>query len=323
MIANPLLSIAIPTYNRCELLDRCLGVHIPLARQHNIRIYISDNASSDATQRIVMQRMSEYSLISYCRSETNLGMDGNFENALRIAQTEYVWLLGDTYSIPSVAFEYFFKLISTSTREYDALVFNVRNRVKDVAAQDYVDRNNLLSDLGWHMTCLASLVYNAKVIRNSDFKRFANTDLVQTGILFEYLGRNEIYVNWVNSISVQSLMEVGEKKNGWLGSTFEIWVDKWPNMIFSLPAAYRLDVKLKCIKEHGIKSGLFTLMSLLYLRGCNILNRKSYKKYSKFFPLTIIYPGFVICLISLIPKFAINLVYILIKKIAGIIIWKS
>ena len=64
MQANPLLSIVIPTYNRADFLDYCLKVHIPLAKAHNIQIIISDNASTDATKKIVQKRMEEYPLIS-------------------------------------------------------------------------------------------------------------------------------------------------------------------------------------------------------------------------------------------------------------------
>jgi abequosyltransferase len=60
MIANPLISITIPTYNRAEFLDRCLAAHIPVARAHNIQIFISDNASTDGTESVVKKRMTEY-----------------------------------------------------------------------------------------------------------------------------------------------------------------------------------------------------------------------------------------------------------------------
>jgi abequosyltransferase len=302
MVANPLISITIPTYNRAEFLDRCLAHHIPLAKAHKIQIIVSDNASTDDTELVVKKRMADYPFLRYSRNGTNLGADKNFEQALKIAETEYIWLLGDTYKIPSEGISYFFEIISKSKQDYDALIFNVRNRVLDVPAQDYNDRNKLLSDLGWHMTCLASLVYNSKVVKSADFERYKNTDLVQTGIIFDYIGNREFLIHWKENISIQAITVEGIKKASWQSRTFEIWTERWSNLVFSLPPSYRLDVKLKCIKDHGIKSGLFSLKSLLFLRGCNALNRKIYKKYSIYFPLTISYSKLTILLISLFPQ---------------------
>ncbi len=315
MKANQLISITIPTYNRAEFLDRCLALHIPLAKAHNIQIFVSDNASTDDTELVVKKRMAEYPLIRYSRNEANLGMDKNFEQALRIAQTEYIWLLGDTYKIPSEGISYFFEIISKSKQDYDALIFNVRNRVLDVPGQDYNDRNKLLSDLGWHMTCLASLVYNSKAVKSADFERYKNTDLVQTGIIFDYIGNREFLIHWKENISIQAISVEGIKKVGWQSRTFEIWTERWPNLVFSLPPSYRLDVKLKCIKDHGIKSGLFSLKSLLFLRSCNTLNRKTYQRYSIYFPLTINFSKVTIFLISLLPIFLLHRSIILYKQI--------
>jgi abequosyltransferase len=315
MIANPLISITIPTYNRAEFLDRCLAAHIPVARAHNIQIFISDNASTDGTESVVKKRMTEYPLIRYSRNEANLGMDKNFEQALRIADTKYIWLLGDTYHIPSEGINHLLEVISQSDRDYDAFVFNVRNRVPDVPGQDYVDRNKLLSDLGWHMTCIASLVYNAKMVKNADFERYRNTDLVQTGVIFDYIGNRDFLIHWKENISVQSLMLEGEKKIGWQKRAFQIWVENWPNVIFSLPPSYRLNVKLKCIKDHGMKSGLFNLRTLFFLRSCGALNKKIYEQYSAYFPISIPCSKLLILLISLFPIFIIQGGDLIYKKI--------
>ena len=158
--ANNLISITIPTYNRAPFLDACLEYHIPLARKHNVKIFISDNASDDHTQEVVKRRCAEYALISYIRNQDNLGADANFEQSLKLADTEYVWLLGDTYTIPEKGLDYLVNLLTSRSVVYDLIVFNWKNRVKDAMSQDYADPNKILSDIGWHMTCLSTLVYS-------------------------------------------------------------------------------------------------------------------------------------------------------------------
>lgn len=296
------LSIVIPTYNRSEFLDYCLQIHIPLAKAHNIQIFVFDNSSTDTTPEVVKQRAEEYPLIEYLRNETNIGPDRNFERALKHPKTDYVWLLGDTYQISAEMLTCFYELIADQAKEYDVIVFNVISRVCDVPRQDFTDCNKLLSDLGWHMTCLASLVYNSKLIANADFDRYRNTNFMQTGVIFEYIARKEFLVHWVDTVSVQPISIEGIKKESWLNQTFEIWVRRWANFVFSLPPSYALDTKLKCIRDHGIKSGLFSLRGLLVFRRLDILNQEVYKKVSRFMPFSIKYPKAVMFLICLLPK---------------------
>ncbi|MEA5113412.1 MAG: glycosyltransferase [Geobacteraceae bacterium] len=302
MQADQHLSIVIPTYNRSEFLDHCLQVHIPLAKTYNIRIFVFDNASTDATAEVVRNRIKEYPLIDYHCNESNIGPDRNFERALKYPETDYVWLLGDTYQISAEMLDYFYDVVPAREKTYDVIVFNVINRVCDVPRQDYSDQNKLLSDLGWHMTCLASLVYNSQLIAKADFERYRDTNFLQTGIIFEYIARKRFLIHWVETLSVQPISLKDVAKESWLNQTFEIWVRRWANFIFSLPPSYDLDTKMKCIKNHGIKSGLFSLRGLLVFRKLNILNYETYKKISNFISFSIDYPKTVVHLICLLPR---------------------
>jgi len=302
MQANPLLSIVIPTYNRADFLDCCLKVHIPLAKAHNIQIFVSDNASTDTTKEIVQKWMEEYPLIRYHCNDTNIGPDKNFERALKYPQTEYVWLLGDTYQIPSEGIDYVLNLISKNNKKYDVIVVNVGKRVSGIPEQDYSDPNHLLSDLGWHMTCLSSLIYNSRLINHSDFSRYHNTNFIQLGIIFEYIAGKDFLIHWIDFISIQGIHIEGILKKSWQNQAFEVWTKRWSNIIFSLPPSYTLETKLKCIKDHGKKSGIFKIKYLLYFRAFNVLNYKTYRQYSNLFPLTIKYPKLIILLIALLPR---------------------
>ena len=70
------LTIAIPTYNRKDLLERCLNSIIP-QMDKDIEIFISDNASSDGTEEMVREKFN-YPFIRYRKNEENIGSDRNF-----------------------------------------------------------------------------------------------------------------------------------------------------------------------------------------------------------------------------------------------------
>lgn len=307
MIPNPLLSITIPTYNRADFLDFCLEVHIPLARIHNIQIFISDNASTDSTKQVVEKRQQEYPLIQYKRNETNVGPDKNFELALTYPSTNYVWLLGDTYQIPPEGINQLLHFITKKNKIYAAIIIDVMKRASEIPQQEYSDSNKLLSDLGWHMTCLATLVYSSDLISHANFERYQNSYFLQTGIILEYIANEDFLILWNQNISLKMLEHPQFlSKKGWYQQpiVFEIACTRWANFIFSLPASYDLEVKSKCILDHGYKSGVFSFKNLLLLRHSNILNYDIYKKYFHLLPLTMQYSRFTIFLISVFPRTA-------------------
>lgn len=93
-----LLTIAIPTYNRCTYLKENLDILLPQCAKHEgiIKVVVSDNASTDETQELISIYNKMFpQLISYSRNETNIGLQGNFEKAIDLSDSKYVFLMGD------------------------------------------------------------------------------------------------------------------------------------------------------------------------------------------------------------------------------------
>ena len=92
----PLLTIAIPTYNRAKSLFECLTCLKNANPQNfNIEVIVSDNASTDNTKQIVEKFSKEFP-ISYFRNDENLGPNKNFYLLTDVyAHGKYCWLLGD------------------------------------------------------------------------------------------------------------------------------------------------------------------------------------------------------------------------------------
>lgn len=96
---NKLLTIAIPTYNRAELLDKQLAW---LARsiqgfEAECEILVSDNCSTDNTQDIIKKWQTRLSNITFRSNKNpqNLGVMRNILYCLGSATTKYVWTIGD------------------------------------------------------------------------------------------------------------------------------------------------------------------------------------------------------------------------------------
>ena len=93
---RPLLSIAIPTYNRSGCLTQLLEILAPqLAGETRVELLISDNASPDDTPDVVSTFRKRGLALTYSRNETNIGADANFIRCYEMAGGEYVWIFGD------------------------------------------------------------------------------------------------------------------------------------------------------------------------------------------------------------------------------------
>lgn len=93
---KPLLTIAIPTYNRAKCLDRLLGVLLKqLYGESRVEVIVSDNASTDNTPAVVEAYRLQGLEIHYLRNEDNRGPDFNILQCYEKAAGNYVWIFSD------------------------------------------------------------------------------------------------------------------------------------------------------------------------------------------------------------------------------------
>lgn len=102
IVNKPLLTIAIPTYNRSSYLDLCLErIRCELAnlsenQRYLVNIFVSDNGSTDSTPEVILKHKNLISTpFENLRNDDNMGMDFNFTRCYQSAKTPYVWLVGD------------------------------------------------------------------------------------------------------------------------------------------------------------------------------------------------------------------------------------
>lgn len=93
-----IISICVPTYNRCEKLRSLLDNPLKEAKdfKEQIEFCISDNCSSDKTPDLVKDYMKKYPKnIRYKRLDRNLGFDINLLSAISMSTGNFIWLMGD------------------------------------------------------------------------------------------------------------------------------------------------------------------------------------------------------------------------------------
>ncbi|MTJ48155.1 glycosyltransferase family 2 protein [Dolichospermum sp. UHCC 0259] len=131
---NALLTIAIPTYNRAELLNKQLAWLAKSIKgyESECEIIVSDNCSEDHTQEIVKKWQSLLPTTTFHinKSSENVGVMKNITYCIEAATSKYVWTISDDDIIADTTISY---IINTLKKEPDLglllLNFSCRHEV--------------------------------------------------------------------------------------------------------------------------------------------------------------------------------------------------
>ncbi|MBV9388491.1 MAG: glycosyltransferase family 2 protein [Chroococcidiopsidaceae cyanobacterium CP_BM_ER_R8_30] len=112
---NKLLTIAIPTFNRAELLNKQLTWLAQALRgfEAECEIFVSDNCSTDHTQEIIKKWQELLGAVTFrsSRNIVNLGVMTNIAYCLKSASSKYVWTIGDDDPIQERTLSYVLKIL--------------------------------------------------------------------------------------------------------------------------------------------------------------------------------------------------------------------
>jgi glycosyltransferase involved in cell wall biosynthesis len=91
---NPLISIGMPVYNEEKFIADAISSIVSQSYQ-NFELIISDNASTDGTQRICTEYASKDYRIRYYNNQKNIGASNNFNLVFHLSKGEYfMWASG-------------------------------------------------------------------------------------------------------------------------------------------------------------------------------------------------------------------------------------
>jgi glycosyltransferase involved in cell wall biosynthesis len=196
----PLVTIAIPTYNRAEsffpkALESALKQTYP-----NLEIIVGDNASSDNTEQIV-KSMAD-SRVRYFKHPRNIGSNNNCNFCLQQAKGDFFLFLFDDDYIDQDMVEVCMSAIKGNTKvgviltgarevnEQGEVIIKCKNRATGESFEDFF--------LGWFAgripLFLCSTLYNTEGLREIGFCSKTNMyeDVVCTAKLMAKYGRVDV-----------------------------------------------------------------------------------------------------------------------------------
>jgi glycosyltransferase involved in cell wall biosynthesis len=110
---NPLITIAIPTFNRAAMLKDCILSALSQTYQ-NFEVIVSDNASTDETQEVLKSFCDRR--LRVVRQKTNIGLLPNWNACLAEANGEYIVIVADDDKIAPWLLERSVALVKTDSQ---------------------------------------------------------------------------------------------------------------------------------------------------------------------------------------------------------------
>lgn len=201
--ATPIISIAIPTYNRARRLEEALknlSAH-PELIQDWVEIVVSDNASNDDTADVVASFTRRTGkAIRFGRNARNVGIDGNIHAVSRLATGRFLLLASDDDLLLPGALTYLRNLVATTPDlvfcflngnsfsgrfDLSAKLPSIVKVCKTIVTRD---PNELLVEIGVWSTFISSFFVERQAwIRVPAPERFIGSDIYLTHILFRLL----------------------------------------------------------------------------------------------------------------------------------------
>jgi glycosyltransferase involved in cell wall biosynthesis len=193
IIKQPLLTIAIPTWNRSFFLEQLLDQlyrELEGCDPNSVEVLVSDNFSSDNTSVVIEQVINKGLKLRYIRNNENIGSDANIAQCFNLATGKYVLILGDDDLFVDGALS--FLLHQLKSELYGVVCLRPYGFNKDFRQEQpgsggtervYMDAGSFLAVIGSLMTLISACVVHKAIIPAVDARNFCGENLVQVHLV--------------------------------------------------------------------------------------------------------------------------------------------
>jgi glycosyltransferase involved in cell wall biosynthesis len=209
---KPFLSICIPTYNRATHLEKTIQSIItqPVFSRGEIELVISDNFSTDDTERVAKLYSSQNKNILYSRNTQNIH-DKNFPKVVSLAHGVYRKLYNDTAIFKNNSLEVLLETVKMNMEKRPVLCFANRN-IKGLNKKNYNTYNfdEFVRIVSFWSTWIGLFgIWEEDLSKLSNLEAGCELSLWQTTVLFEMVSTKKHVV--INNQAIVNLQEVEKK----------------------------------------------------------------------------------------------------------------
>lgn len=234
---TPVLSICIATYNRGKFIGETLD-SILSQMQPGVELIVVDGASPDNTPEVMAQYLSRYPEIGYYREQENSGIDKDYDKAVGYAAGEYCWLMTDDDLLRPGAVR---RILDVLEESPDLVVVNaeIRNanlscvlqerRLPIVEDKQYgaSQKDRFFREAGNYLSFIGAVVIRRKLWLARDRASYYGTLFIHFGVIFQHTPIEKVYA------IAEPLIVIRYGNAMWTSRSFEIWMFKWPRLVWS------------------------------------------------------------------------------------------
>jgi abequosyltransferase len=233
---TPRLSICIATFNRGAFIEQTLDSVIHQL-DDSVELIVVDGASPDDTQAVMDAYCARHPEVRYVREPVNSGVDGDYDKAVGYARGEFCWLMTDDDLMVDGAVQRVLARLDGA----DLVIVNTEVRNKDLSASLRPRLLEITNDLRpgersaeqfFAETAEYLSFIGAVIVRRSwwlarERSAYFGTLFVHIGVLFQAPAVSRVHV----IAEPQLVLRYGNAM--WSARGFEIWMFKWPTLIWS------------------------------------------------------------------------------------------
>ena len=233
------LSFCITTRNRAAFIGTTLESLISQATDE-VEIVVLDAASTDATPETVGKYTGRFPRLRYVRQADNKGVDRDYDRTVELARGKYCWMMSDDDILTPGAMT---EVLGHCRKGYDLIVVNAEDRDADLREvigagrlpfrEDKVykpsEANRLFTDVSNHLSFIPGVVIRRELWLSREREPYFGSLFVHMGVIFQdRLPGNALVI-------ARPLVAVRNANVSWASRSFEIWMFKWPGLVWSFP----------------------------------------------------------------------------------------
>ncbi|MGN6705943.1 MAG: glycosyltransferase family 2 protein [Rhodanobacter sp.] len=233
---HPRLSICIATLNRGAFIGETLDTIVPQLCD-GTELLVVDGASGDNTAEVVSRYTAVDPRVHYIRLPVNSGVDRDYDIAVSQASGEYCWLMTDDDLLKAGAVA---RVMAALDGSVELLVVNTEVRTIDFGgalrhalvangtSPTYVpdEADRLLVDTAHALSFIGCVVIRRSFWNARDRVAYYGSLFIHVGVIFQ--ARTPL-----TQLIAEPLITIRYGNAMWTKRGFEIWMFKWPTLIWS------------------------------------------------------------------------------------------
>ncbi len=231
------LSVCITSRNRAGVIGTTLE-NILEQCPEDVEVVVVDGASTDNSVEVISDIARRYPRLRLLAMHENSGLDADYDKAVQAAHGEYCWLFTDDDLLAPGAIARVLRacderptviITDVSVHNADFTVLEVERQLAPVGQTHFGESqtDDFFRECASHLTFIGAVVVLKSFWLSRERARYYGSEFIHCGVLFQAPIPGTVIV------IREPLVRIRHGVATWLRRWFEIWMHKWPRLVWS------------------------------------------------------------------------------------------